>query len=148
MRAVESPAAGSGVRIRQQSCPIQIRARGGKRHGQNRFRLSAPPKSLRPMRHADPVPGLDRERSAPDILSLALQGLRLPLRGGGVFRRVASGARSSRGLEFRFDGIETELWILVLTRFLNANRFPLRLKTLLKGTSARKSRWFLSSNPQ
>jgi hypothetical protein len=32
---------------------------------------------------------------------------------------------------FRFDRIETGLWIFVLTRFLDANRFPLRLKTLL-----------------
>src|SRR5215216_506032 len=31
---------------------------------------------------------------------------------------------------FRFDGIETGLQILVLTRFLDANRFPLRSKTL------------------
>ena len=31
---------------------------------------------------------------------------------------------------FRFDGIEAGLQILDLTRFLDANRFPLRLKTL------------------
>jgi hypothetical protein len=31
---------------------------------------------------------------------------------------------------FRFDGIEAGLWILDLTRFLDANRCPLRLKTL------------------
>jgi len=31
---------------------------------------------------------------------------------------------------FRFDGIETGLQILELTRFLDANRSPLRLKTL------------------
>src|SRR4029453_7062150 len=38
-------------------------------------------------------------------------------------------ARAGWGL-FLFDGIETELQILVLTRFLDANRLPLRLKTL------------------
>ena len=31
---------------------------------------------------------------------------------------------------FRSDRIGTELWILDLTRFLDANRNPLRLKTL------------------
>jgi hypothetical protein len=31
---------------------------------------------------------------------------------------------------FRFDRIETGLWILDLTRFLDANRPPLRWKTL------------------
>jgi hypothetical protein len=31
---------------------------------------------------------------------------------------------------FRFDGIEAGLWIPDLTRFLNANRLPTRLKTL------------------
>jgi hypothetical protein len=33
-------------------------------------------------------------------------------------------------LEPRFDEVETGLWILDLTRFLDANRFPIRLKTL------------------
>src|SRR5260370_18512923 len=33
-------------------------------------------------------------------------------------------------LEPRFDRIETGLWIFALTRFLHANRSPLRLKTL------------------
>jgi hypothetical protein len=28
---------------------------------------------------------------------------------------------------FRFDGIEAGLWILDLTRFLDANRFPPRI---------------------
>src|SRR5262245_25469006 len=41
--------------------------------------------------------------------------------------RVTAGAGWSY---FRFDGIETELQILVLTRFLDANRFPLRSKML------------------
>ncbi len=31
---------------------------------------------------------------------------------------------------FRSDGIGTGLWIFVLTRFLHANRYPLRSKTL------------------
>ena len=30
---------------------------------------------------------------------------------------------------FRFDGIEAGLWILDLTRFLDANRFPPRIKS-------------------
>src|SRR6185369_14530661 len=34
------------------------------------------------------------------------------------------------GLEFGSDSIRTELSILVLTRFLHANRHPLRSKTL------------------
>jgi hypothetical protein len=38
--------------------------------------------------------------------------------------------RCARQSLFRFDGIEAGLWILDLTRFLDANRFPLRLKTL------------------
>jgi hypothetical protein len=38
--------------------------------------------------------------------------------------------RLENALEPRFDGIEARLQILVLTRFLDANRFPLRLKTL------------------
>src|SRR5450432_2458736 len=38
--------------------------------------------------------------------------------------------RLSGHLEPRFDGIEAGLSILDLTRFLDANRFPLRLKTL------------------
>src|ERR1700730_15079443 len=68
------------------------------RHGQNEFRLSAPRKSLRPMRQADRQPRMDRKRSAPHLLSLVLRGLRLPFRGGGVLRRLAFGARTTRGL--------------------------------------------------
>jgi hypothetical protein len=33
-------------------------------------------------------------------------------------------------LSFGPDAIRTKLWLLVLTRFLHANRYPLRLKTL------------------
>jgi hypothetical protein len=35
---------------------------------------------------------------------------------------------------FRSDEIGTGLWSFVLTRFLHANRYPLRLKTLLRGS--------------
>jgi hypothetical protein len=44
-----------------------------------------------------------------------------------VNERLRLSARQSFS---RFDGIETGLWIPVLTRFLDANRCPLRLKTL------------------
>jgi len=45
------------------------------------------------------------------------------------FRFFDAGTRRA-SLEPRFDGIEAGLQILDLTRFLDANRFPLRLKTL------------------
>ena len=45
---------------------------------------------------------------------------------------LAREPRNRKGIQslFRFDRIETELQILDLTRFLDAKRFPLRLKTL------------------
>jgi hypothetical protein len=53
---------------------------------------------------------------------------------------------------FRFDRIETGLWILDLTRFLDANRSPLRLKTLWKSdVRTRPLRWHyvcLARTPQ
>jgi hypothetical protein len=39
-------------------------------------------------------------------------------------------AQSFHGLETRFDRIETASRFVDLTRFLDANRSPLRLKTL------------------
>src|ERR1700730_15271307 len=77
------------VGIRQQSCPIGIKTKKAKwetHDGQNRFRLFAARKSLRPMRQADRSPRMGRERPALHLVSLALPGLRLSVRGDGYFR--------------------------------------------------------------
>jgi hypothetical protein len=54
--------------------------------------------------------------------------MRPAMKSGGLFAIII--VDIARRRLFRFDRIETGLQILDLTRFLDANRFPLRLKTL------------------
>src|ERR1700736_3410629 len=73
-------------------------------HGQNGSRLFATGKSLRPMRQADRLPRMDGGGPAAHLLSLALLGLQLPVRGGGVLRRFQVGSQGPCGPTEVFDG--------------------------------------------
>src|SRR5450631_4403048 len=68
------------------------------RHGQTSPRLFASTKSLRAMRQTDRGARLGRKLPRPRVLSVVLPGLRLPFRGGGVFRGIAVRARIHRRL--------------------------------------------------